>query len=212
MRGVHLLHPELQVIAARFAEDCAKAGLNVLITDTWRTKAEQDDCVKRGASKLAYPASAHNWGAAFDFCRNVKGREYDDSDGFFAKCGAVGKKLGLSWGGDFKTPDKPHLEYAKLVPGGSAASLQRQYATPELFKSTWPATFTATQQRPAVKQGAKGQDVKDLQAALNKHGASLAVDGSFGPLTDKAVREFQRKKALSVDGIVGPKTWAAIDN
>jgi hypothetical protein len=68
-----------------------------------------------------------------------------------------------------------------------------------------------TKTMPVLKQGAKGEDVKTLQTALNKQAAAaLAVDGSFGPLTDRAVREFQRKKGLAVDGSVGPKTWAAL--
>lgn len=57
-----------------------------------------------------------------------------------------------------------------------------------------------------LKQGSKGEEVKDLQRALN-----LYVDGKFGPLTDEAVRAFQREHNLDVDGIVGPKTWAAIN-
>lgn len=57
-----------------------------------------------------------------------------------------------------------------------------------------------------LKQGSKGEEVKNLQRALN-----LYVDGKFGPLTDEAVRAFQREHNLDVDGIVGPKTWAAIN-
>ena len=57
-----------------------------------------------------------------------------------------------------------------------------------------------------LKQGSKGEEVKNLQRALN-----LYVDGKFGPLTDEAVRAFQRKHNLDVDGIVGSKTWAAIN-
>jgi murein L,D-transpeptidase YcbB/YkuD len=40
----------------------------------------------------------------------------------------------------------------------------------------------------------------------------LAKDGQFGTLTTNAVKDFQRKKGLSVDGIVGPQTWHALGN
>lgn len=44
-----------------------------------------------------------------------------------------------------------------------------------------------------------------MQGKLN-----LAQDGIFGPITEEAVRDFQKRKGLSVDGVVGPKTWAAL--
>lgn len=56
-----------------------------------------------------------------------------------------------------------------------------------------------------IKKGSRGEDVKTLQRRLN-----LIADGIFGKLTDEAVREFQKSHGLSVDGIVGPKTWAAL--
>lgn len=56
-----------------------------------------------------------------------------------------------------------------------------------------------------IKLGSRGADVKTLQQKLN-----LAVDGIFGPITDEAVRVFQRSKGLPADGIVGNKTWAAL--
>ena len=52
-----------------------------------------------------------------------------------------------------------------------------------------------------------------LQTLLNKHGHKLVVDGEFGKRTDAAVRLFQRKNIAIcrvVDGLVGPKTWAAL--
>lgn len=64
---------------------------------------------------------------------------------------------------------------------------------------------------PTIKSGSKGDDVKKAQELLNKHGASLSVDGSFGPLTLAAVKKFQKENGLDVDGVVGPKTWAALE-
>ncbi len=61
-----------------------------------------------------------------------------------------------------------------------------------------------------LRSGARGNAVASLQQALNVHGASLAVDGSFGPATLQAVRSFQRGSGLVVDGVAGPKTWAAL--
>ncbi|MFR9800475.1 peptidoglycan-binding domain-containing protein [Streptomyces sp. MS06] len=63
---------------------------------------------------------------------------------------------------------------------------------------------------PTLKQGATGERVKTVQYLLNAHGASLTVDGDFGPATDSAVRSFQSAHGLSVDGIVGTNTWQAL--
>lgn len=52
-------------------------------------------------------------------------------------------------------------------------------------------------------------DVKTAQKALNTvMNASLDVDGIFGILTDSAVRKYQKSRGLTVDGKVGPLTWA----
>jgi len=56
----------------------------------------------------------------------------------------------------------------------------------------------------------EGSDVARLREALKKAGIAVGVDGEFGPGTDKAVKELQQKKSLTADGIVGPKTLAAI--
>jgi peptidoglycan hydrolase-like protein with peptidoglycan-binding domain len=52
-----------------------------------------------------------------------------------------------------------------------------------------------------------------LQVSLNKLGADppLVPDGSYGPLTAAAVKDFQESRGLNSDGKVGPETFAAID-
>ncbi|OLT49152.1 hypothetical protein BJF85_09695 [Saccharomonospora sp. CUA-673] len=57
------------------------------------------------------------------------------------------------------------------------------------------------------RSGSDGHAVRAVQTALNKYGAGLEVDGSFGPVTDTAVKEFQDANDLTVDGIVGAITW-----
>lgn len=59
-----------------------------------------------------------------------------------------------------------------------------------------------------VRSGDDNQHVVDLQWLLkNKHKFNIKVDGGFGAKTQAAVKEFQKKRGLSADGVVGSKTW-----
>lgn len=61
-----------------------------------------------------------------------------------------------------------------------------------------------------LRKGDRGDDVKLLQHRLNLLGSQLTEDGIWGVKTDQAVRNYQYKAGLIVDGIVGPKTQAAL--
>lgn len=64
-----------------------------------------------------------------------------------------------------------------------------------------------------VSRGDQGPYVLEVQELLNDlFGAQLVKDGVFGPLTEEAVRDFQRVNHLTVDGIVGPETTAALQD
>ena len=52
--------------------------------------------------------------------------------------------------------------------------------------------------------------VKELQELLNADGFDLGVDGLFGRNTESAIKRFQREQGLDDDGVVGPRTWAAL--
>jgi N-acetylmuramoyl-L-alanine amidase len=60
------------------------------------------------------------------------------------------------------------------------------------------------------KKGSRGEMVRQIQKALAGAGLRVIVDGNFGPITEEAVREFQIKKGLNADGIVGPATLALL--
>ncbi len=61
-----------------------------------------------------------------------------------------------------------------------------------------------------VSYGSKGSGVTELQKLLNNNGYNLSVDGDFGAKTQAAVKDYQQKNGLSVDGIVGTNTWGAL--
>jgi peptidoglycan hydrolase-like protein with peptidoglycan-binding domain len=63
---------------------------------------------------------------------------------------------------------------------------------------------------PTQSIGNRGVDVKAIQHLLNQHGYSLGADGIFGSGTEAAIRDFQSKNGLGVDGIVGPNTWGKL--
>ena len=65
-------------------------------------------------------------------------------------------------------------------------------------------------QRIARAKGSKGEWVRELQEALRDRGFTLRVDGDFGPATALAVRDWQKRAGLDVDGRVGPATWASL--
>lgn len=73
-----------------------------------------------------------------------------------------------------------------------------------------PATLAGC---PTLKKGASGNITKLLQEKLVKLGYNTnGVDGIFGSGTYSAVREFQKTRGLSVDGIVGQNTWRKLLN
>jgi hypothetical protein len=78
-------------------------------------------------------------------------------------------------------------------------------------ENTLPTTGGGGGDRPMLRLGSRGDDVRTCQRRLNLKGADLVEDGAFGPKTDGAVRSFQSSNGLAADGVVGPLTWAALD-
>lgn len=63
---------------------------------------------------------------------------------------------------------------------------------------------------PVLRRGSFGAAVGVCQTLLRRAGYRLTVDNDFGPATELAVMDFQRRKGLEDDGIVGRNSWAAL--
>ena len=63
-----------------------------------------------------------------------------------------------------------------------------------------------------LKNGSKGEAVKELQRFLNdKLSLGLVVDGKLGPKTIAVIKTWQKNNGLVSDGLIGPKTKAMIN-
>lgn len=67
-------------------------------------------------------------------------------------------------------------------------------------------------QRPLIRYGSSGGDVRAAQQMLVKHSLEVGrPDGIFGPMTFSAVKRFQAEKGLKIDGVIGSVTWEALE-
>ncbi len=118
-RNIEDLHPTLQRGAKELIGRGKSAGLDILITQTLRDIEYQNSLYAQGRTKPGQIVtnarggeSFHNYGLAFDICKNVKGHEYDDSN-FFKKVGEIWTEMGGMWGGNFDSfVDTPHFEFS----------------------------------------------------------------------------------------------------
>lgn len=226
-RDIKQLHPRLQEKVEKLKDLCAKEGLALGIGECFRTVAEQDALYAQGRTKAgsivtnakgSSYSSQHQWGIAFDFFKNVKGHEFDDS-AFFARVGALAKSIGLGWGGDWTSfVDKPHLYLPDW--GSTTSKLKQQYGTFESFKASWNATPTP----------AKTNKVQDWQKAAIADGFKFpkyGTDGKWGSECESVARQALVKKrsiykyknltkivqkavGVTADGLCGSKTHSAI--
>jgi len=118
-RDVARLRPDMAANCRIWMELCKRQGLEVLITSTVRDQAYQTYLYAQGrtrpgqiVTKVKIPTfHSDKAGLAFDFCKNVKGHEYDDT-AFFRRAADIAKQVGFSWGGDWKSfVDMPHIQW-----------------------------------------------------------------------------------------------------
>lgn len=93
---------------------------------------------------------------------------------------------------------------------GETTATEKPTATSSTSGKVTKPTSTVTSGYSTLRRGMKGELVRTLQTILAKDGSTLEIDGIFGIGTQSAVKSFQKRHGLVVDGIVGPKTWAEL--
>lgn len=104
----------------------------------------------------------------------------------------------------------PDMAAATCVcPAVDLADSSADVVSTELFE--FETLDLETPAQPVLRMGSSGSAVRDLQQRLLQAGYNPGpIDGIFGSQTDRAVRAYQQARGLSIDGIVGPQTWAAL--
>lgn len=115
---------------------------------------------------------------------------------------------------DIKDWDEDH-ELKKL--GEAYAKAAAEYLSLPVKKvvekpaATETEVETASVKIPVLKKGSEGETVKALQRLLKVLGYGIStIDGDFGSETDAAVRKYQDKAKIGVDGVVGEQTWSKL--
>ncbi len=116
-RNIATLLPQVQPLARALIESAAAIGIAIKVISGTRTYEEQNALYEQGRSKPGRIVtnarggySNHNFGVAFDIGVFEGGRYLDESPAYKA-VGAIGMKLGLEWGGNWKTiQDEPHFQ------------------------------------------------------------------------------------------------------
>lgn len=107
--------------AQAFITRCRHAGIDVLITSTYRDNEAQHALYEQGRTtpgKIVTNADAgqsfHNYRVAFDFVPVINGKPVWDDTSLFEKCGEIAESIGLEWAGKWKTfKELAHCQYTQ---------------------------------------------------------------------------------------------------
>lgn len=149
----------------------------------------------------------HQFSALVCFCYNVG----PGLEGFGGST-----LLGLLNEGNYEEAAEQFLRWNKAGGQPLLGLTRRRKAEQALFlEQPWQPFLTFEESTVRVLKldnpPMRGEDVRQVQSALEKVGFKLTTDGVFGNGTDQAVRQFQQQKGLLADGIVGTETRSRLN-
>lgn len=156
------VHPVVATKARQLIERAYKEGINVIITQGLRTIEEQNALYAQGRTKPGKIVtnarggySYHNFGLAFDFAiMKDDGSVSWNVDGKWRRVGAIGKSLGLEWGGDWKDfKDYPHFQYTFGLSLADLRAGKRPKEEKEMNKDDVKGHWAEASIRKAMEKG-----------------------------------------------------------
>ena len=176
----------------------------------WRAAVRlSDEAMFRAAAVLDLEAActATSWGAPQIMGFNHRDAGFDTASGMVAHMArGAPQQLGVfvqlveGWGLAPALRAHDWETFARRYNGsGQIDSYARR------MEAAWRRHAQGVPSPVVLRVGDRGAPVMQLQAALG-----IAEDGAFGPETLAAVRAFQKTEGLTVDGIAGAQTWAAL--
>ena len=120
-RNISDLHPLVGQKCSNFIVECHKAGIDVIITSTFRDNASQDALYAQGRTEPGKKVtnakggqSFHNYRVAFDFVPVVNGKAAWNDANLFTRCGTIAENCGLEWAGRWKSfKEMAHCQYTQ---------------------------------------------------------------------------------------------------
>lgn len=160
-RDINELTPTAQKACRLFLKKCEEAGLNIFITETYRSQERQNELYAQGRTEPGQIVtwtlhSRHTSRRAWDIAVNG-GNLYDMS--VIRKAGEIGQQLGITWGGIWSPPDYAHFE----VTNDWKAPEEVEEVTQEQFNQMME-TYIADRNKKPVSDWAKN-DVEKAKAA-----------------------------------------------
>ena len=116
IRDVSALSPLAQTAFRLFRERCQAAGLDFIVTETYRSQERQTYLYEQGRTRPGKIVtwtkhSRHTSRRAWDIVKRNPNGSIDYSDkAFYQKCGKIAAELNITWGGTWKQADTPHFE------------------------------------------------------------------------------------------------------
>lgn len=110
---IERLHPVVRAKAEQLVRLAQAQGIRIKLTEGYRPPDRQAALLTAGATAAKPGWSFHQYGLAFDLVPlDAQGKAWwEPGTAVWDAIGRVGESLGLTWGGRWKTPDRPHFEY-----------------------------------------------------------------------------------------------------
>ncbi|NCB52862.1 MAG: hypothetical protein EOM54_13465 [Clostridia bacterium] len=109
-RDISMLRDDVEANCRTLLAKCAEQGYKAGLSCTYRDQ-EYQTYLHNKSAKTPTLVSFHGARLAFDVYLDVGGKTVYDNLEFWTFISALGKKMGFTWGGDWKNVDKPHFQW-----------------------------------------------------------------------------------------------------